>query len=84
MTEAAVIKLLVALAQALPALTAPLLALLRPDVALEAKRLGVWPYDDPRSMLQRIIVEGRLTLKGEKSELAELLAYAEHHLMHVA
>lgn len=66
MTEAAVIKLLVALAQALPALTAPLLALLRPDVAadvraqLAASHARLEAMTSPRADVEDVIARHRI------------------------
>lgn len=51
---------------------------------LSSKKVGIWPYNDPRSIIQRAIIEGRKALAGEKNELPEVLDLADLFLNHDA
>lgn len=51
---------------------------------LDAKKVDIWPVDDPRALLQRAVVEGRKALRGEENELAAVLDAADVYLTHIA
>ncbi len=51
---------------------------------LDSKKVGIWPHNDPRSIIQRTIVEGRKALAGEGNELAAVLDQADLYLTHDA
>jgi len=52
--------------------------------SLEAKELGIWKPEDPRTILQRAILEGRKALNGKPNDLAKVLDLAELCLNHDA
>jgi hypothetical protein len=51
---------------------------------LDSKKLGLWPHNDPRAIIQRAVIEGRKSLAGEKNELAAVLDHADLFLNHDA
>jgi len=51
---------------------------------LDAKKLDIFPVDDPRAMLQRTVIEGAKYIKGEENNLEQVLAYAKEYLTHKA
>jgi len=51
---------------------------------LDSKKVGIWPHDDPRSIIQRAISEGRKALAGEPNELAAVLDLGDLFLNHDA
>jgi hypothetical protein len=51
---------------------------------LDAKKADIFPYDDPKAMLHRCIIEGAKFIKGEENQLEQVLAYAKEYLTHKA
>ena len=51
---------------------------------LDAKRVGIWPHNDPRTMLQRVVIEGRKSLAGEENDLVAVLDLIDSYLQHDA
>lgn len=51
---------------------------------LDAKKADIFPYDDPRAMLQRAVIEGAKYIKGEENNLEQVLAVAKEYLTHKA
>jgi hypothetical protein len=51
---------------------------------LDSKKVGIWPHNDPRSIIQRAVIEGRKALNGEANELAAVLDLADLFLTHDA
>lgn len=51
---------------------------------LDSKKVGIWPHTDPRSIIQRAVIEGRKALNGEANELAAVLDLADLFLTHDA
>lgn len=51
---------------------------------LESRKVGIWPHNDPRSIIQRAVSEGRKALAGEENELAAVLDLADLFLNHDA
>ena len=51
---------------------------------LLGKTCEVWPGDDPRTMLQRAVTEGRKYIRGEVNTLADVLDAIDLYLNHDA
>lgn len=51
---------------------------------LDSKKIGIWPHNDPRAIIQRTVIEGRKALVGEPNELAAVLDQADLFLNHDA
>ncbi len=51
---------------------------------LDAKKIGLWPVNDPRTLLQRTVIEGRRALAGEANDLASVLDLSDLYLTHDA
>lgn len=51
---------------------------------LDAQKVGIWPHNDPRAILQHLVIEGRKALRGEENELAAVLDQADLFLTHDA
>jgi hypothetical protein len=51
---------------------------------LTAEHYDIWGHDDPRSLLQQAVAEGRLALAGKDNDLAKVLELAELCLNHDA
>lgn len=52
--------------------------------AIDAKEIGIWKPEDPRTLLQHAIIEGRLALDGKPNNLARVLDLASLCLIHDA
>lgn len=51
---------------------------------LLAQDSGVWPEMDPRTMLRRVVIEGRRYIRGEANTLTEVLDAVDLFLTHDA
>lgn len=51
---------------------------------LDAKKIGLWPHNDPRAIIQRAVLEGRKAIAGEANDLAAVLDLADLYLNHDA
>lgn len=59
---------------------------------LDSKKVGIWPHNDPRSIIQRAVIEGRKALRAledagvelQNSDLAAVLDLADTFLNHDA